>query len=59
MISTKFFPTAVIVREERVWVKVGCKKVCLTLRKEGGEWRYYRYDKKEDKLEPFHPPRGL
>ncbi|KAL5252078.1 hypothetical protein ACHWQZ_G015029 [Mnemiopsis leidyi] len=51
--------TAVIVREERVWVKVGCKKVCLTLRKEGGEWRYYRYDKQDDKLEPFQPPPGF
>lgn len=39
-------------------MKVGCKKVCLTLRKEGGEWRYYRYDKQDDKLEPFQPPPG-
>ena len=52
-------PSAVIVREERVWVRVGDKKTCLTLRKEAGVWRYYRYNKEKDELQTFTPPPGF
>jgi len=51
--------TAVIVREEKVFVKLGNKRVCITLRKEGTTWTYYRENKRTGEMETFNPPPGF
>eukprot|EP00116_Pleurobrachia_bachei_P002255 sb/3462517/ len=51
--------TAVIVREEKVWVVLAGRKVCLTLRKESGVWKYYTVNRSTGELESFTPPPGF
>ena len=46
-------------REEKVWVVLAGRKVCLTLRKESGVWRYYTTSRSTGELESFTPPPGF